>query len=99
MNWTWLEDVGLVEAMNPYLIKMFMSDGVRVTCNAWRRLFQIKESVYKKLCLEFYATVQLRGGDDPFDTHSLTFCLGANIGNVAFPSLHGGWVSTIGQRL
>lgn len=31
LYWVWLEQVGLVEAMNPYLIKVFMNDGVKIT--------------------------------------------------------------------
>lgn len=76
MKWTWLQEVGLVETMNPYLTNVFVNDGERVTCNAWRRLFQIQEPVYNDLCLEFYATVRFRGSDDCFDTHSFTLCLG-----------------------
>lgn len=41
VNWAWLEEVGLVEAMKPYLTNVFVNDGVRITCSAWRRLFQL----------------------------------------------------------
>lgn len=47
VNWVWLEQVGLVEAMNLYLTKIFMNEGVRITCTGWRRLFQMHEPVYK----------------------------------------------------
>lgn len=76
VSWSWLEQVGLVEAMKPYLTNVFINKGVKVTCTAWRRLFQILDSVYKEPCQEFYATIQLQGGDDPFDTHNFTFYLG-----------------------
>lgn len=76
MSWGWLEQVGLVEEMNPYSTKVFMGDGVRITCTCRMRLFQLQKSVYKELCLEFYATVRFRGRIDPFDTGNLVFCLG-----------------------
>lgn len=31
VNWKWLEEVGSIEAMNPYLTKVFTNNGVRVT--------------------------------------------------------------------
>lgn len=62
VNWEWLEKVELVEAMKPYLTKIFMNEGVRITCTGWRRLFQLQEPAYKELCLELYATIQFREG-------------------------------------
>lgn len=53
LSWTWLEEVRLVEAMNPYLKKVFVNEAMRVTCTACRRLFQIQELVYRELSLEF----------------------------------------------
>lgn len=76
MSWGWLEQVGLVEEMNPYSTKVFMGDGVRITCTGRRRLFQLQKSVYKELCLEFYTTVRFRGRIDPFDTGNQVFFLG-----------------------
>lgn len=46
LSWSWLDQVGLVEAMNPYLTKVFVNKGVRITCDRWRRLFQLQEPVY-----------------------------------------------------
>lgn len=36
VNWEWLEQVSLVDAMNPYLTKIFMGNGVRITCTGFR---------------------------------------------------------------
>lgn len=49
-----------------------------VTCDAWRRLFQLQEPVYQELCWEFYSTITFHGGDNYFDTSVLTFMLGGN---------------------
>lgn len=76
VNWEWLEQFGLVNVMNPYSTKIFIGDEVWITCTGWRRLFQLKEQVYKELCLEFYDIVWFRGGDDVFNMKSLTICLG-----------------------
>lgn len=76
VNWEWLEQVGLVEAMNPYVTKIFMNEGVRITCIGQKRLFQLQKPVYKELCLEFNATIRFKGRSDAFDIENLTFCLG-----------------------
>ncbi|CAH1423750.1 unnamed protein product [Lactuca virosa] len=52
INWSWMEEVGLSEALEPFLTKSF--DGVqgRFICMAWRHLFHIQEPMYKELCVE-----------------------------------------------
>ena len=76
IDWSCLEQWGLVERMNPHLTKVFIQDGVRITCDAWRRLFRLQEPVYQELCWEFYSTIKFRGSEDYFDTNALTFMLG-----------------------
>lgn len=57
ISWTWMEEVGLSKAIEPFLVQSF--DGVQgmFVCMAWRRLFHIHEPVYKELVVEFLATV------------------------------------------
>lgn len=62
--------------MNPYLKKIYVDDGVRITCIGWRRLFLIQEPMYKELCFEFLSTIRFRGRTYMFDTDNLLFCLG-----------------------
>ncbi|XP_052619683.1 uncharacterized protein LOC128126028 [Lactuca sativa] len=88
-NWTWLEQVGLVEAMDPYLTQVFINYEVQITCDVWRRLFQMQELVYQELCLEFFSTVTFRGGDNYYDTNVLTFCLGGEFRECSMTEL--GW--------
>lgn len=76
MSFSWLEEVGLVDVMNPYLTKIFVDDRVGETSSAWRRLFQLHEPVYSELCMEFYATMRFWGWDDYFDMHALICCPG-----------------------
>lgn len=59
--------------MNLYLTKVFINNRLRITCSVWRKLFQLQEPIYRELCLEFYATVTFRGGDDYYSTNALTF--------------------------
>lgn len=75
LDWQCLEQWGLVGEMNPYLTKVFIQDEVRITCDAWKRIFQLQQPVYQELCWEFYSTVTFRGGDNYFDTNVLTFML------------------------
>lgn len=67
----------MVEAINPYLTKVFVNNRVRITCDAWRRLFQLQDPVYHGMCLELYVTITFQGGEDYYDTNVLTFCLGS----------------------
>lgn len=76
LNWSWLEQVSLVEVMGPYLPKVFINNGVRITYSTWRRLFQLQEPVYRELCLEIYVIVTLWGGNDYYNKNTLTFYLG-----------------------
>lgn len=59
MDEDWLHEVGMVEALEPYLTKVFVREKVRVTCTAWRRLFRMQEAMFEELCMEFLATVPL----------------------------------------
>lgn len=76
INWHWMEEVCLSEALEPYLTKSF--DGVqsRFVCMAWRRLFRIQEPTYKELCVEFLATVHFPNKKGVHDIKNITFCLG-----------------------
>lgn len=57
ISWTWMDEVGLSEAIEPFLTNDF--DGVQgcFVCMGWRRLFHIQEHMYKELCMEFLAMV------------------------------------------
>lgn len=60
INWHWMEEVCLSEALEPYLTKSFGGVQGRVVCMDWRRLFRIQEPVYKELCVEFLAIMYFR---------------------------------------
>lgn len=57
INWSLMEEVGLSEALEPFLTKSF--DGVqgRFVYLAWKRLFWIQEPVHNELCMGFLATM------------------------------------------
>lgn len=63
VNWTWIGQVGLEDSINPYLTKVFIQDRIQITCDGWRRQFQIQELVYRELCLELFSTVSFLGGE------------------------------------
>ncbi|CAI9303003.1 unnamed protein product [Lactuca saligna] len=52
INWNWIEEVGLLEAIEPYLIQSY--DGIQgwFVCTTWRTLFHIQDPVYNKLVVE-----------------------------------------------
>lgn len=98
LNWTWLKQVGLANSLNPYLIKVFMQNGVQITFDGGRRLFRIQEPIYRELCLEFFSTVTFRGGDDYYESNALTFCLGGEYRECSMADL--GWrMGLYGQSL
>lgn len=76
VEWDWLQEVVLVEALNPYLTRILVGDGVRITCKTWRRLFILKESVYKELCIAFLARIQFRKRGRNNDSENFTFYFG-----------------------
>lgn len=89
LNWTWIEQVGLADSLNPYLTKVFMQDGVQITCDGWKRLFRIQEPVYRELCLEFFSTVIFCAGDGYYNPKALTFFLGGEYRECSMADL--GW--------
>lgn len=87
-----------MEVINPYLKKVFMNNELRVTCITWRKLFKIQELVYKEMCLEFMPLFSFRVVMIPLIHTSLLSIWEEHIGSVVLLCLHGGWVSTVGQR-
>lgn len=75
MDYNWIQVADLLEQVEPYLTKLFVQDGVRLTCMGWRRLFRIKESVYMEICVEFFSSINFRKLDDVNDPKNFTFCL------------------------
>lgn len=76
VDWHWIEQTGLLEGIEPYLVRNFARVDGQFMCMGWRWLFQIQELVYKELVLEFLATVSFMRKDGAFDEDNLTFCLG-----------------------
>lgn len=76
VDWDWLQEVKLGEALDQYLTRVFVEDEVRITCTAWRHLFRLRELVYKELCIEFLATFQFRKRSIIYDSGNFTFYLG-----------------------
>lgn len=69
-----MNEIGILERLNPYLMKMFMQNGVKFTCNDWKILFSIKEPVFKELCVEFFSMVSFEANTiDPQYTNALVF--------------------------
>lgn len=81
--------MGLEESLNPYLTKVFIQDGIQITCNGWGRLFWIQESVYREFCLEFFTTISFTRGDDYYNPDALTFSLGGEYRQCSMVEL--GW--------
>ena len=77
VNWEWLSETGLLEAMDPFLDKMFESIHGPFVCMGWRQIFQIQETVYKELVVEFLCTVSFARKDGIYVDDNLTFCLGS----------------------
>lgn len=72
-----LNNIGILERLNQYLTKLYVGTGVHMNWNKWRNLFSIKESVYKELCVELFATVGFeKNTKDPQYEKSLVFRLG-----------------------
>ena len=65
-----------MDHLEPYLTKLFLQDGIQFTCNGWRRLFRMLESVYEALCMEFFSMLNFRKKEDFMDPENFTFCLG-----------------------
>ncbi|CAH1433904.1 unnamed protein product [Lactuca virosa] len=76
VNWQWFSETGLLEALDPYLHKMFESIHGPFVCMGWRRIFQIQETVYKELVVEFLSTVSFARKAGIYADDNLTFCLG-----------------------
>lgn len=65
-----------MEALDPFFIKEFVGDGVRITYMGWRRLFIIEEPIYKELCVELLNIFRSRKREEIHDTGKFNFCLG-----------------------
>lgn len=76
INWDWMEEVGFLDALEPYLTKAFFGVQGQFIYIGWIRLFRIQEPVYMKLCMDFLATVQYRKKKGTHDRKNITFCLG-----------------------
>ncbi|CAH1422734.1 unnamed protein product [Lactuca virosa] len=76
VNWTWMEEVGLLEAIESFIVQSFDSVQGRFVCMAWRRLFHIQELVYKEFVVEFLAAVTFRRNIGIHESANITFCLG-----------------------
>ncbi|CAH1439863.1 unnamed protein product [Lactuca virosa] len=74
--WYWMGSTGLMEAMEPFLDKVFESIHGPFVCMGWRRIFQIQETVYKELVMEFLSTVSFARKTGIYADDNLTFCLG-----------------------
>ena len=71
----WIKEVRF-EGVAPYLTKVFEQGGVRLACMGWRRLVRLQESVYKELCVDFFAIAKFIKRNEDNDTRNFTFCLG-----------------------
>lgn len=76
VDWHWMGSTGLMEAMEPFLDKVFESIHGPFVCIGWRRIFQIQETVYKELVMEFLSTVSFARKTGIYVDDNLTFCLG-----------------------
>lgn len=76
VNWGWIEQVGLLEGIEPIFGKSFDGLQGRFMCIAWRRLFQIQEIIYKELVIEFLATISFRRKIGALKDGNLNSCLG-----------------------
>ncbi|CAH1441649.1 unnamed protein product [Lactuca virosa] len=76
VDWHWIGNSGLMEAIEPYLDKVFNGVHGQFMCLGWRRIFEIQEVVYKELVYEFLATVSFAKKDRIYADDNLTFCLG-----------------------
>lgn len=75
VNWHWIEQIGLLEGLEPFLDKSFAGVHGPFICMGWRRLFQIQEVVYKELVVEFLTTVSFRCKIGVLEEKNITFCL------------------------
>lgn len=82
LNWEVLNKAGCAEEIKEMLIIRLVSaedDEVLFESEAWRKVFEIRENIYKELCLEFYSTFSFDEtlGDDKILTEkSIFFRLG-----------------------
>lgn len=66
-----------MEHLSIYLAEVYIAEGLSFTCNGWRKLFAIEESVYKELYVEFFAIVSYEENTkDPHYWQIINFRLG-----------------------
>lgn len=75
MDWHWIGKIRLIEAIEPYLDKVFNNTHGQFVFMGWRRLFEIQEAVYKELVIEFLAMVSFARKDGIFAEENLSFPL------------------------
>ncbi|CAI9271401.1 unnamed protein product [Lactuca saligna] len=73
VDWQWIGSSGLMEAMEPYLDKVFNGVQGQFMCLGWRRIFEIQEVFYKELVYEFLATVSFARIDGIYVDDNLIF--------------------------
>lgn len=83
IDWVKIRELGLTKRMAPYLMETFTSDEFPFICNGWMNVFAIIESIFKELCVEFFASISFEDATvDPYFARALVFALEANIGNA-----------------
>lgn len=87
INWEWLGQVGLVEDMTPYLVKMFVHNGDSITCDGRRRLFRMQEPVYQELCWEFFSTISFSEDNEFYNPNVLSFFLSGEVRHCSIAEL------------
>lgn len=81
-----------MDALEPYLTKVFNGVNGQFTFMDWRRLFRMQELVYKEPCVEFLATIRFRKIKGIHDRKNITFFLGGEHRELSLRDLHGGQI-------
>ncbi|CAI9282079.1 unnamed protein product [Lactuca saligna] len=76
IDWHWIGQKGLMDAMDPYLDKLFNGFHGQFMCLGWRRISEIQEVVSKELVYEFLTKVYFARKYGIYDDDNLTFSLG-----------------------
>lgn len=73
IHWPSMEALGFAGQLKSYFVHSLPDGGT--TPEAWLRLFEIREPVYKELCYEFFSTFDFEPAED-YDKEMITFRLG-----------------------
>lgn len=83
VDWHWMGQTRLMEAIEPHLNNVFKGVHGQFTCLGWRWIFEIQEVVYKELVHEFLATISFARKVGIYADDNIKFCLGGEIRSLS----------------